>query len=556
MKNRSTKGRFLVALTAITLAPLTAHSVNGQDPVPADDPIVYAQDTYTYKLVDDHEILADVYRYPGEEIRPAIIWLHGGALITGTRKWLSSEQLEMYLKAGYVVVAIDYRLAPETKLAAIIEDLEDAYAWVRAEGPGLFNIDPDRIGVVGASAGGYLTLMAGFRLEPRPRALVSFYGYGDITGPWYSQPDSFYNQRPPISKEQAFEHVGDSTISSSPWSGRAQFYLYSRQQGLWPREVSGHDPEQEHEWFAAYEPLRNVTPAYPPTMLLHGEKDTDVPFEQSVRMAEALERHGVDYEFASSPDWRHGFDNRGWEAPLVQEAFGQVLLFLEKHVRQATGGVSALRAMLDDERSARDASRRSTILESANLTTETYRSLDEVIGVAETALTMEGELPAASRWKAEVYRWVTGADIGFAHQWPPGLQFAPGEIRLEDLFDTIGRDSVFIFQLTGEALRRMINFNIRRDDPRLHVALAGVTATFELHDDASENRVIEWGLDDDSTYTVAGDLHEPNALRNFLGFIPEWTPAGLTAFQAAIRWFETHNQVRDMPSWIRIVRRR
>ncbi len=100
----------------------------------------------------------------------------------------------------------------------------------------------------------------------------------------------------------------------------------------------------------------------------------------------------------------------------------------------------------------------------------------------------------------------------------------------------------------------MIEFNIRREDPRLHVALAGVTATFELHGDASKNRVIEWDLNDDSTYTVAGDLHEPNALKNFLGFNPEWTPAGLTAFQAAIRWFETHHQVRDMPSQIRVVR--
>ena len=137
------------------------------------------------------------------------------------------------MKAGYTVVSIDYRLAPETKLAAIIEDLEDAYAWVRAEGPDLFKIDPNRIAVVGHSAGGYLTLVAGFRLKPRPRALVSFYGYCDLTGTWYARPDSFYNQLPAISKDQAFATVGDSLISSTPtrfsWDGR-----FSGSGSLWP----------------------------------------------------------------------------------------------------------------------------------------------------------------------------------------------------------------------------------------------------------------------------------------------------------------------------------
>jgi len=325
---------FLIIFTAVIF--LTAYPVSGQDIIPADDEIPYLVETYTYKIVDNHEIQADVSRYPSKEVRPAIIWIHGGALIFGTRNWLSSEQLERYMKAGYTVVSIDYRLAPETKLAAIIEDLEDAYAWVRADGPDLFKIDPDRVAIVGHSAGGYLTLMAGFRLKPHPRALVSFYGYGDITGPWYSQPDSFYNQSPTVSKDQALKAVGDSVISGtsteSSLRGRVQFYLYCRQQGLWPIEVSGHDPE-ERAWYSEYEPLRKVTPAYPPTMLLHGEEDTDVPFEQSVFMAEAFKRHNVAYEFITKPDWGHVFDGAGMEDSAVQEAFDQVLTFLEKYVR-------------------------------------------------------------------------------------------------------------------------------------------------------------------------------------------------------------------------------
>ncbi len=77
-----------------------------------------------------------------------------------------------------------------------------------------------------------------------------------------------------------------------PSSGRSDFYLYCRQQGIWPEEISGHQPS-ERDWFSPFEPLRNVSATYPPTLLLHGEADTDVPFEQSVLMAEQLASQGV-----------------------------------------------------------------------------------------------------------------------------------------------------------------------------------------------------------------------------------------------------------------------
>ncbi len=121
---------------------------------------------------------------------------------------LRPEQVELYLTAGYTVVSIDYRLAPETKLQAIFEDVRDAYDWVISQGPELFNVDPDRLAVIGHSAGGYLTLMAGFLFHPRPKALVSFYGYGDILGDWYSRPDPYYNLEPALAPETACKGVG------------------------------------------------------------------------------------------------------------------------------------------------------------------------------------------------------------------------------------------------------------------------------------------------------------------------------------------------------------
>jgi hypothetical protein len=77
------------------------------------------------------------------------------------------------LDADFVVFPIEDRLAPETKLPAIIEDERDAFRWLRSRGKSL-EVDADRLAVCGSSAGGYLTPMRGFCVDPRPGALVSY----------------------------------------------------------------------------------------------------------------------------------------------------------------------------------------------------------------------------------------------------------------------------------------------------------------------------------------------------------------------------------------------
>lgn len=291
----------------------------------------FEKNTHTYKTAGDCAIQADVYRLPGREIRPAIFWIHGGALIMGDRAGINHEQLKRYLNAGFAVVSIDYRLAPETKLPEILTDVRDAWLWLRETAPKL-RIDPGRIGVVGHSAGGYLTLTCGYRFSPRPRALVAFYGYGDIIGDWCSRPDPFYSREPRVSKEDAWASVGKRAISGTPGSNdRDRFYLYCRQQGLWPELVAGLDPRSKPRAFDEFCPLRNVTREYPPTMLLHGDRDTDVPFEQSVLMEKELARHGVEREFVRMSGGEHGFDHQMDSAP-VSAAFDRAVAFLERRL--------------------------------------------------------------------------------------------------------------------------------------------------------------------------------------------------------------------------------
>ncbi len=113
--------------------------------------------------------------------------------------------------------------------------------------------------------------------------------------------------------------------------GKGGLYLYCRQHGLWPLAVGGVDPAKDPAFFAPYCPVQNVTPGYPPTLLLHGDVDTDVPYAQSVLMAAALSRHQVRHELITMVGLGHGFDGQMDDAP-VKEAFDKVLTFLEERV--------------------------------------------------------------------------------------------------------------------------------------------------------------------------------------------------------------------------------
>jgi acetyl esterase/lipase len=291
----------------------------------------FARQSYIYKRAGRARIGADVYPATSgkDGPKPAVLFFHGGALVMGTRRWLRPHLVQRLTGEGYVVVSCDYRLAPETPLAGIAEDIEHAYAWVREWGSNNFGVDERCIAVMGGSAGGYLTLLAGVRFRPRPRALVSFYGYGDISGAWYTEPSPYYCQMPPVSEEQARALLHPATISRSGGE-RFPLYLRLRQQGSWPRIVSGHDPVTEPDCLRAFCPVANVAPRYPPTLLLHGDADTDVPWEQSRLMAEALALAGIEHRLITIAGGEHGFDRRDSD-PEVRRAIDAVLAFLAAH---------------------------------------------------------------------------------------------------------------------------------------------------------------------------------------------------------------------------------
>ena len=277
--------------------------------------------TYTYKKVGNLEIKLDVHRADDDVTRPVLVWIHGGALINGHRAGISGRVKKAMLNAGYALVSIDYRLAPETMLPGIIEDVEDAFKWIRKEGPKRFNVDTSKIAVSGGSAGGCLTLVTGYRVKPRPTALVAFWGYGDLIGDWYSKPSPHprHNRKKYTEKEARAQVAGPPLSDSRERKGNGGiFYNFCRQRGIWPKEVSGWDPHSEPEKFYPYMSVKNVTADYPPTMLIHGTADTDVPYEQSKMMVEQFKKHGVKHELVSIPKGEHGLG--GGDPKLINAA--------------------------------------------------------------------------------------------------------------------------------------------------------------------------------------------------------------------------------------------
>ena len=289
--------------------------------------------THTYKQVGEVAIRADSYRFVDRPAQPVVVWIHGGGLINGHRESIPQWLTDACRESGHALVSLDYRLAPETQLPEIIADIEDAFRWIRASGKELFQADPKRVAVVGGSAGGYLTLVTGHRVQPRPTALVSLWGYGDIIGPWYSQPSPHpRHHKGKMSRDEAYAQVTGAPVADSrerQGNGGA-FYQFCRQQGLWPKAVSGWDPHQEPQKFAPFMPVKNVAGDFPPTLLIHGDNDTDVPHEQSVLMAAELKKSQVPHELLTVAGAEHGL--AGASAKDTEAAYRNAAAFLRKHL--------------------------------------------------------------------------------------------------------------------------------------------------------------------------------------------------------------------------------
>jgi dipeptidyl aminopeptidase/acylaminoacyl peptidase len=156
-----------------------------------------------------------------------------------------------------------------------------------------------------------------------------------VDGAWYTTPSEHYRKQPLVSKEEAARAVGREVLTGTEPGGahkeRGRFYLYLRQNGLWTREVTGYDAATERRKLDPYCPVRNVTPDYPPTLLVHGTEDADVPYDLSAAMAAELARHKVAHELITVRGAGHGL--AGGDRKLADDARARALGFIRKQLK-------------------------------------------------------------------------------------------------------------------------------------------------------------------------------------------------------------------------------
>ncbi len=199
---------------------------------------------------------------------PAIVYVHGGSWTGGDKRSAVTQQDRVALaEAGFLVASINYRLAPEYRFPAMIEDAKCAVRYLRAHADE-FNLDPGRIGAFGNSAGGHI---------------VALLGLADESAGW---------------------DVGQYLDHSSAVGAVADLYGPTDLTTLVDNNREG---VFRNEDLMAASPVNHVTENAPPFLILHGDKDSLVPLAQSQALYARLKEYGAQAELVVVRGGGHGF---------------------------------------------------------------------------------------------------------------------------------------------------------------------------------------------------------------------------------------------------------
>ncbi len=263
-----------------------------------------------YGQAEGEPLLFDLYlpKDDGQSLRPAVVAIHGGGWQGGDKNgigWMA----EMLARRGYVVAAVDYRLAPQWTYPAQLDDVQRAVRWLRKHAQEL-RVAPQRIGAIGDSAGGHLSALLGVRetrddsdlkdFSSKVQCVVDIYGPADLALPRYLKQIISPDER---------ELLRDvlSAFIGIPYD------------------------EAPHLWNDA-SPIFHVSPDDAPFFIIHGADDMIVPLEQSTSLAEALKKAGVEVELVIIEGMGHGPQNEEAHKQFMQ-ALKKAMDFFDKHLR-------------------------------------------------------------------------------------------------------------------------------------------------------------------------------------------------------------------------------
>ena len=228
---------------------------------------------------------------------PLVIWVHGGGWQKGSKEGCPPLR-NGYVGRGYAVASLNYRISSQATFPAQIEDCKAAIRWLRAHAKE-YNLDPNRFGAWGSSAGGHLVALLGTSSDAkafdvganldqssRVQAVCDYYGPTDF-----------------------------SAIVTTPVANAAESKL-----------LGGPIAENQDKAKRA-NPITFVSRDNPPFLIVHGDKDSTVPINQSQLLFDALKQAGVSVRFHTVKGAGHG---RGFNGPEIEPMVGA---FFEKYLK-------------------------------------------------------------------------------------------------------------------------------------------------------------------------------------------------------------------------------
>ncbi|HEV7302148.1 MAG TPA: alpha/beta hydrolase [Tepidisphaeraceae bacterium] len=255
--------------------------------------------------------LLDLYVPRGDQNgqpRPVIVWIHGGAWEQGDK---SHGPGAAGIRAGYAIASVNYRLSQDGPFPAQIHDCKAAVRWLRANAQ-QYGLDPDRIGVWGASAGGHLAALLGTSadakdLEGEVGGNLEFSSRVQAVCDWFGPTDLLDNLRAIRKFDPQNAIVGKTDAISRLLGGPAFERVDLARQA---------------------NPATHVTPTTPPFLIMHGDQDQLVPLSQSQLLYKVLNAQQVEAELVVVKGGGHG------DGPFYQpEQLLRVIAFFDRHLK-------------------------------------------------------------------------------------------------------------------------------------------------------------------------------------------------------------------------------
>lgn len=202
-------------------------------------------------------------------LRPAIVVVHGGGWLAGN-KWTISGYAQQLAELGICVLNINYRLAPDAKFPAQVDDVREALLYLSDHAEQL-SIDPVRIGLFGYSAGGHLSALVGVLADETREVQARASNWPDSDSRWARLPSvaAVCAGGPPCDFQTL--PLDNATLSYFLGGSRRQF----------------------PDLYTAASPIAHASAGDPPIQLIHGETDMLVPLANSRRFADALRQAGA-----------------------------------------------------------------------------------------------------------------------------------------------------------------------------------------------------------------------------------------------------------------------